>query len=147
MLDLDANDSTIGGGGYLTTYNRDGSAVQVADSDTHIIEALMVTTSRGPRIRLVSGQPGDLLTVIGGTGLLPAGITATPGSGVIILTGSASAGAYESAIELIGFTSTSNSTAQRSISVTVFDGNGGAMATTFVDQHQPSADHHVGRER
>ena len=109
----------------------------------------MVTTSRGLREeshQLVSGQPGDLLTVIGGTGLLPAGITATPGSGVIILTGSASAGAYESAIELIGFTSTSNSTAQRSISVTVFDGNGGAMATT-VDQHQPSADHHVGRER
>ena len=129
VLDLDANDSTIGGGGYLTAYNRGGSAVQVADSDTRIIDVDGDNITRA-EIRLVSGQPGDLLTVIGGTGLLPAGITATPGSGLITLTGSASAAAYESAIELIGFTSTSNSTAQRSISVTVFDGNGGAMATT-----------------
>ena len=82
-------------------------------------------------IRIVVGaQAGDALSVIGGTGALPGGIIASvnPSGTEIILTGSATWADYETAIELIGFSTTSASTAQRSLSVTIFDGDGGAMA-------------------
>jgi len=61
-LDLDANDSSIAGTGYVTTFTENGPAVAIADSD------VLITSSTGTIYNaVISGARGqfDSLAVNG----------------------------------------------------------------------------------
>ena len=126
MLDLDANDSTIGGGASLVTYSPGGAAIRLTDTDVSIAD-VDNTNIMGANITLLNAQAGDAL---GFSGALPGGITYSNFGTQIALSGPASHADYAAAIETITFSSSNASTAQRSVSVTILDGDGGAMATT-----------------
>ena len=126
VLDLDANNSTIGGGGSLVTYNPGGAAIRLTDTDVSIAD-VDNPNILGANISLLNAQAGDAL---GFSGALPGGITYSNFGTTIALSGPASHADYAAAIETITFSSSNGSTAQRSVSVTILDGDGGAMATT-----------------
>ena len=122
VLDLDANDSSgATGSGFQTSYTENGAPVRLADADVSITDADS-TTLRGATITLTNAQAGDVLSVLG---TLPSGITAVVNGSVITLTGEASLSAYQSALREIGFSSTSDnpSTADRTVEITVTDGD------------------------
>ena len=120
VLDLDASAT---GTGYSTSYTENGAGVAIADTDSLITDVDSANLTKAV-ITLTNPQLGDLLTV----GTLPAGITASQtlvnGQVVITLTGLASKANYETAIEAIRFSSSSDnpSTVDRTINVVVNDG-------------------------
>jgi hypothetical protein len=110
---------------YATSFTEDGPAVAVADVDT-LITDLDSTTIVSARIVLTNPLNGaaESLSI---SGSLPAGITASSynaATGLLTLSGSASLADYQSAIEAIRYTNTSqdpNSTTRR-LEFTVNDG-------------------------
>ena len=121
-LDLDANDSNgVVGADYTATFTSGGPEIPVADTDVSITDdsaAIELAT-----ITLANPQTGDLLTV---SGVLPVTITPTaydPVTGVLTLTGEATLAEYQTALRQVVFNTTSTSTADRIIQVTVNDGN------------------------
>ncbi|SFU17467.1 Ig-like domain-containing protein [Mesorhizobium sp. YR577] len=119
ILDLDASG---GGTGFSTTYTENGAGVAIADIDSLITDGDSANMTSAT-IVIANGQAGDVLAIAGG---LPAGITANwnPAIFTLTLTGSATKADYETALEQVRFSSTSEnpSTTQRSINVTVNDG-------------------------
>ncbi|WMR34296.1 DUF5801 repeats-in-toxin domain-containing protein, partial [Metapseudomonas otitidis] len=125
QLDLDGNDSSgVVGTGYQTTYTEGTPAVAIADIDTQVtdIDSSNIVSAT---IVLTNAQAGDVLSFGG----LPPGIsgavdTSVTGKITVTLTGSASQAAYESAIEAVRYSSTSNnpSTTPRNVTVVVNDG-------------------------
>ena len=100
-LNLDANSSTIGGVDYLTTFT--GSAVAIVDTDVSILDTDSPSLASAT-ITLTNPHAGDSLTV--DTPPLPAGIMASvydPVTGVLTLTGTASAADYQAALQQIMF--------------------------------------------
>ncbi|PLP59418.1 hypothetical protein CYK37_08820 [Mesorhizobium loti] len=132
VLDLDASGA---GTGYSTSYTENGAGVAIVDIDrliTDVDSANMASAT----IVISNGQSGDLLSV---AGALPAGITASwnPATFTLTLTGSASKAAYETALEQVRYSSTSDdpSTAARTINLVVNDGSADsnvAVATVSV---------------
>ena len=134
-LDLDANDSSgaATATGYDDTFTEQGDgpppvaagvAVPVGDSDTTIISD--AAQMQSATITLTNPQTGDQLLVLGGSGALPAGISVDGASTAtnLILTGLASAAAYETAIGLVRFATGADGnpdTTPRVINVTVTD--------------------------
>ena len=119
-LNLDANSSTIGGVDYLTTFT--GSAVAIVDTDVSILDTDSPSLASAT-ITLTNPHAGDSLTV--DTPPLPAGIVASvydPVTGVLTLTGTASAADYQAALQQIVFNTTDPSTETRIIDVVVSDG-------------------------
>ncbi|NIC42192.1 tandem-95 repeat protein [Aquabacterium sp. A08] len=133
-LDLDTNDSTVAGTGFLTTYSNAGTPVPIGDTDVTITD-IDDTNIENATIVLTNPQPGDALN----TGTLPNGITVgtTPmedGVITITLTGSASLADYQAAIRSITFSSTGTSTVDRVVSVKVNDGSADSnTAYTTID--------------
>ena len=123
MLDLDLNDSSNGvGPDYTATFTSGGPQIPVADIDVSITDADS-TAIESATITLANPQTGDLLTV---SGVLPVTITPTaydPVTGVLTLTGEATLAEYQTALRQVVFNTTSTSTADRIIQVTVNDGN------------------------
>ena len=125
QLDLDGNDSSgVLGTGYQTTYTEGAPAVAIADIDT-LVTDIDNSTIASAKIVLTNAQAGDMLTANG----LPSGITgfvdtSVAGKITVTLTGVASKAAYESAIEAVRYSSTSNnpSTTPRNVTVVVNDG-------------------------
>ncbi len=119
VLDLDASGS---GTGFTTTYTENGAGVAIADTDS-LITDIDSTDLTSATIVIANGQAGDVLSVAGS---LPAGITATwnPATFTLTLSGSATKAAYETALEQLRYSSTSDnpSTVQRTINFTVNDG-------------------------
>ena len=129
-LDLDADDSSgATGTDYADTFTEVGDGppatagsgpVPVGDSDVTI--ASSATQMQGATITLTNPKPGDLLSL---AGALPAGISLDGGSTAsqIILTGLASAAAYETAIGLARFATGGDTpdTEARVINVVVTD--------------------------
>jgi Domain of unknown function (DUF5801)/RTX calcium-binding nonapeptide repeat (4 copies) len=116
---------------YATSFTEDGPAVgiaqisQIADSDDTNMESATVT--------LTNAKAGDLLIV----GTLPGGISISGLSTAtnIILTGSASKAAYQTALNAITFSNDSGNpdTTPRVIHVTVNDGSSDSnVATTTI---------------
>ena len=107
-LDLDADDSTAIGSDYATTFTEDGGGVTIADTDILINPPTLVSAT----ITLTNLMPGDLLSV---TGPLPAGVTADydPITGVMTLTGPASAAAYRAASEHIVYSNSHRQSGDR----------------------------------
>jgi hypothetical protein len=121
ILDLDANNSNAGGRDYTATFTRGGPGISVADTDVSITDPDS-TTIQSARIQIaINRQSFDVLIA----GALPPGITASsynPLTGTLTLTGSATLAAYQTALHQVVFDTTSLSTADRIIKVTVNDG-------------------------
>ncbi|WP_288842884.1 tandem-95 repeat protein [uncultured Deefgea sp.] len=119
-LDLDASMEDTS---FITTYTENGSGVPIADIDS-LINDVDNANLQSAKIVLTNAQLGDVLTTVG----LPNGIVAAQsvvnGQIVLTLTGNASKADYETAIESIRFSSTSEnpSTVDRILNVTVNDG-------------------------
>ena len=108
--------------GYATSYQTNTSPVAITSANVGITD-VDSTDIVSATITLTNHQSGDVLSVIGGS--LPSGIVASSynaATGVITLTGSASLASYQTAIEQIGFSSSSSSDDARTINVTVNDG-------------------------
>lgn len=130
VLDLDANNSTASGSGYLGTFTENGAAVAIADGDLSLTDSDSNLT--GVTVTLTNPKTGDVLAV----GSLPPGITATVSGNVIVLSGSATPANYQSAIAAITFNNTVDSpdTTPRTITVSATDGtNAPAVATATIN--------------
>lgn len=129
--DLDADATGVG---YSTTFAESGEPVPVVDSDVALTPGTYGLT--GASVTLTNAATGDVLAA----GTLPDGITATvdestPGRITLLLSGSASAEDYESALRAVTYENTSDDpeSEAREIVVTVTDGNlSSAGATTAV---------------
>ena len=123
-LDLDINNSTASGLDYLATYTEQSTPIAVVDSDMVLQNFDPTTDITQTTITLTNKQAGDVLTV----GALPTGISAvvsnTATTTTIVLSGSASEAAYETAIKGIRFSNSSDtpSTVQRQITIRASDG-------------------------
>ncbi|MFM9962419.1 MAG: DUF4347 domain-containing protein, partial [Planctomycetaceae bacterium] len=110
--------------GFSNTFTEDGAAVRIADTDTLITDPGVINLNRAT-ITLTNPQTSDLLSV---SGALPSGITLDPSSTstLIVLTGASSLANYETAIEQLRFSNSSQSpnTTTRSITVVVRDNTG-----------------------
>ncbi|MEK6616872.1 MAG: Ig-like domain-containing protein, partial [Bacteroidota bacterium] len=85
VLDLDANNSTAGGSGFLTYFDTaTGTPVTIADADVSVTD-IDSTNIVSATITLTNAQSGDFLTV----GSLPPGITSSIVGNVVTLTGPA----------------------------------------------------------
>ena len=130
VLDLDFNDSNgVVGADYTATFTSGGPEIPVADTDVSITDADSAAIESAT-ITLANPQTGDLLTV---SGVLPVTITPTaydPVTGVLTLTGEATLAEYQTALRQVVFNTTSTSTADRIIQVTVNDGNFDSNAGT-----------------
>ena len=129
VLDLDADDSTSSGSDYATTFTEDGAAVTIADADIAISASTLVSAT----ITLTNPLAGDLLSV---SGALPGGVTAVydPATGVMTLTGTAPAAAYQAASDQIVYSNSSDNplTDDRIITVVVNDGIDDSNTATAV---------------
>ena len=118
-LDLDLSGA---GTGFSTSYVENGTGIAIVDTDVTIVDpdnAAMASAT----IIITNAQAGDLLSV---SGTLPTGITASYNAATftLTLTGNASQAAYQTALQQIRYSSSSDdiSTTSRTISVTVNDG-------------------------
>jgi hypothetical protein len=116
-----------------TNFVEDGAAITIADGPGIVEDSGEIASAR---VVLTNAQLGDELLV----GTLPAGITRTivstlPGTITVTLTGTASAAAYQDAIQAVSYRNTSQTPAegQRTIAVTVNDGflNSNVATTTI----------------
>ena len=127
VLDLDASAADTG---YATTFNENGPAVAIADTDVLITDGDSSNITKAT-ITLTNAQAGDVLAA----GVLPAGITASIVGNVVTLSGSATLANYQTAIRAITFANTSEnpSTVERTITVVVNDGtiNSNTAITTI----------------
>ncbi|MFP8818443.1 beta strand repeat-containing protein, partial [Acinetobacter johnsonii] len=123
-LDLDANDSTTSGTGYIRQYIAGAAAVSVVDTDIAIADIDSTQLSEA-RIELTNAQTGDSLS-LDTSALTALGITAVQSGNTITLTGNTSIANYDAAIKLIHFTTsnTANSNVVREIKVQVKDVDG-----------------------
>lgn len=130
VVDLDADDSTVPGNAYHTTFTENGAPVAVADTDT-LITDVDSTGLASATVTLINTQTGDLLAI---SGALPAGITASaydPVTGILTLTGNASLADYQAALEAIRFSAAGDHpvAGTRIIQVVVNDGANDSQAT------------------
>ena len=138
-LDLDAS---AAGTGYAATFTENLGGVPIADLDALITDANNANMASAT-VALANAQTGDQLVVnLAG---LPAGISVSPSSTAtnVILTGSATTAAYQSAIRQVSFNNSSeapNATG-RVINVTVNDGlaNSSPAVTTIAIDRAPDA--------
>ena len=137
-LDLDANNSTGGGADATATFTSGGPAISVTDTDVSITADAPAIASATITILGWSLHAGDELSA----GTLPTGITASsynPLTGVITLSGEASLADYQTALRQVVFDTTSTSTADRGIQVTVTDSSGliSNLATMYMHVVSP----------
>ncbi|MFT3848316.1 MAG: retention module-containing protein [Propionivibrio sp.] len=120
VLDLDADNSTAGGTGYVAHYTENGAGVSIADSDISITD-VNGSNLHGATITLTNAQAGDVLAV----GALPGGIAANVAGNVITLSGAGSLADYQAAIRAITFANGGENpdTTPRTITVSVSDGS------------------------
>ncbi|WP_222432892.1 beta strand repeat-containing protein [Caenimonas sedimenti] len=136
-LDLDANNSSgAAGNNFTTSYTENGPGVAVADTDISIVDPDN-TNIASATITLTNAVALDVMSVFG---VLPAGISSSIVAGVgtitVTLTGSATLASYQTAIQQVRYSSTSEnpSTTPRTITVVVNDGTANSnTATTTVN--------------
>ena len=137
-LDLDANNSSGGGADATATFTSGGPPISVTDTDVSITADAPAIASATITILGWSLHAGDELSA----GTLPAGITASsysPTTGVITLSGEASLADYQTALRAVVFDTTSTSTADRGIQITVTDSSGliSNLATMYMHVVSP----------
>ena len=158
VVDLD---TTAAGSGYATTFQENGAAVPISgpvsitDGDSGTLDYATISLSEV--------HPGDTLSV--NAAGLPAGITVDPTSTAssLLLTGIASLAAYETALEQVRYSSTSDAPDPdfRLISVKVSDGTLRSESRRRICRRRPGSrrgrrhlhraaqypDHHRRRDR
>jgi VCBS repeat-containing protein len=124
VVDLDPDDS---GGSvrstFRTTFTENGAPVAIADIDVSVTDADSPTLASAT-ITLANPHTGDVLTVVGS---LPGAIISSgynPGTGVLTLSGPATADEYELALRQISYSNSGDdpATEDRLIEVVVNDG-------------------------
>jgi Bacterial Ig domain len=133
-IDLDGDNSTALGTLYRNTFVENGAAVPVADTDN------VITDPESPTLisATITLQPqaGDVLAT---AGALPAGITASaydPATGVLVLSGTATLAAYQTAVAQVTFASSGDNpvAGERLIETVLDDGiNLGNSAVSIVN--------------
>ena len=120
VLDLDFNDSNgVVGADYTATFTSGGPEIPVADIDVSITDddsAAIELATLG-----IFGEPQDVLSFTGPAGPITAAYDSA--AGILTLTGPATLAEYQTALRQVVFNTTSTSTADRIIQVTVNDGN------------------------
>ncbi|OHC64321.1 MAG: hypothetical protein A2040_15085, partial [Rhodocyclales bacterium GWA2_65_19] len=130
VLDLDADDSTIAGNGFVTYFDTvTGVPVTVADADVSVTDADS-TNIASATITLTNALAGDFLAV----GSLPPGITSSIVGNVVTLTGPAFYTDFQTAIKAVSFDTTSTDLTTRTVTVKVSDGlSDSNLATTTIN--------------
>jgi large repetitive protein len=108
-LDLDGNDSTTGGSGYLNTFTENGAGVSIVDSDLTITNPL--GTVQSSTVTLTNAQTGDELLVNGSTAAsgTVGGIAYTrTAAGVVTFTTPGTAAQYAAALQAVTFRNTTD---------------------------------------
>ncbi|MCG8427845.1 MAG: retention module-containing protein, partial [Chromatiales bacterium] len=136
QIDLDADDSTEVGTGYVTHYIENGGALPFTDDDLRIDDQDDINLESAV-IVLTNAQEGDLLNVDSVTGLDVQVDMSVPGQITVTLTGSAPLSEYVEAIHGMGFENTTEDPDEtpRIVEVTVNDGlfnSNTAVATIMV---------------
>ncbi len=119
------------GNDYATTYTENGAGVAIAS--VPVVTDPDSPMMTGATVKLTNAQAGDVLSALA----LPAGITASFGPAVagqitLNLTGSATQANYQTAIQAVRYSSTSDNpnTTPRVINVTVNDGTSDSNIAT-----------------
>ncbi|MFH1871359.1 MAG: Ig-like domain-containing protein [Pseudomonadota bacterium] len=130
VLDLDADNSTVVGSGFLTYFDTSiGAPITIADADISVTDADS-TNIVSATITLTNAQSGDFLTV----GSLPPGITSSIVGNVVTLTGPAFYTDFQTAIKAVSFDTTSFDLTTRTVTVKVSDGlSDSNLATTTIN--------------
>lgn len=118
-VDLDADDSTVSGNNFATTFQAGDSPVPIADDDTQVSDGdgdLIVSAT----IISQAPDPEDAFSV--DAGAVPAGITFEVDADSVRFTGTATANDYELALRAVRFDSTDTDPGSRTITVEVSDG-------------------------
>ncbi|OWJ92434.1 hypothetical protein B6S59_20575 [Pseudomonas sp. A46] len=136
VLDLDANDSSgATGANYQTTFTEGGPAVSIADLDSRITD-VDDSHIESATIVLTNAKAGDSLSFSGLPGGISGSVSSSAGKITVTLTGTATKADYESAIESVRFSNSSNTpdTTPRNVTVVVNDGNADSnVAQTRID--------------
>ncbi|MEW8192194.1 MAG: retention module-containing protein, partial [Candidatus Thiodiazotropha sp.] len=122
-IDLDGDDNSQVGDGYLSKFTENGGALPIADTDIQVSNP-DGTILESARIVLTNAQAGDQLDVSAITGLNVELDTSVPGVITVLLSGTATPQVYAQAIRDIGFINTTENPDEtpRIIEVTVNDG-------------------------
>ena len=122
--EADGNDDspptiTVTASGSTANYTAGASAVSV---DSAITISSSETDLSGATLTISAGtlQPGDTLSFTSPVG---SGISGSYAAGVLTLSGNATPAQYQTALQSVTFSSTSNSTAARDISIVALDNN------------------------
>ncbi len=124
-IDLDANDSTATGSGYLATYVENGAGVGIVDAD--VLLSNPVGTIQNVIVTLSNAQTGDQFLVNGSTaasGTLASGIAYTLTASGVKFTGAFSQAQYETALKSVTFRNTTERPATVDRNITVSFSNG-----------------------
>ncbi|MEA3405990.1 MAG: VCBS domain-containing protein [Pseudomonadota bacterium] len=124
VLDLDSNDSSVVGTGYETTFNEDASAIPIVDTDIDILD-VDDTNITSATIVLTNALTDDVLSVAGvDAKFTPTVDISVPGEVTITLTGDFSLADYQTAMQAITFSNTSQAPNEtdRIIEISVNDG-------------------------
>ncbi|MCU7943932.1 MAG: retention module-containing protein, partial [Candidatus Thiodiazotropha sp. (ex Cardiolucina cf. quadrata)] len=122
-IDLDGDDNSQVGVGYLSHYTENGDPLPIADADIQVSNP-DGTVLESARIVLTNAQFGDQLDVSAITGLNVEVDSSVPGVITVLLSGTATPQVYAQAIRNIGFINTTDNPDEtpRIIEVTVNDG-------------------------
>ena len=132
VLDLNA---TTAGSGHVTTFTENGTPVDIANTDISVTD-VDNTTMQSATVVLTNRQAGDVLAI----GTLPAGIqyaidASNPAQITISLTGNATLASYQSVIQGITYSNSTDSPSaiDRTVTVVVNDGalNSNVATTTI----------------
>ncbi|MEW8057838.1 MAG: retention module-containing protein, partial [Candidatus Thiodiazotropha endolucinida] len=122
-IDLDGDDNSQVGVGYLSHFTENGDPLPIADADIQVSNP-DGTILESARIVLTNAQFGDQLDVSAITGLNVEVDSSVPGVITVLLSGTATPQVYAQAIRDIGFINTTDNPDEtpRIIEVTVNDG-------------------------
>ncbi len=122
-IDLDGDDNSQVGVGYLSHFTENGDPLPIADADIQVSNP-DGTILESARIVLTNAQFGDQLDVSAVTGLNVEVDSSVPGVITVLLSGTATPQVYAQAIRDIGFINTTENPDEtpRIIEVTVNDG-------------------------
>lgn len=127
ILDLDASGA---GTGFTTSYTENGTGVAIVDTDVLITDVDNANMSSAT-IVITNPVAGDTLSV---AGTLPTGISFSYDAGTYTLTlsGSAAKADYQTALQQIRYTSTSDDPGSTARTISILVNDGSAVSNTAV---------------
>jgi hypothetical protein len=133
VVDLDSNDSTNSGYGYLASFTEGDAAISIADTDVSVTD-VDNETLQSATVTLTNPQADDVMAF----GDMPAGLSAVIDGYTITISGEGTLAEYQGAIQAVTFENTSEnpSAETRVIEITVNDGElNSETAVTHIEVH------------